>query len=76
MACFSFIWNIFVVYLEVVVFLFIGRNFAIEFVIRKVDVVSFFIYIGVVFVFRVGVVFGGVGVVVVRIVFKKDSVDS
>lgn len=76
MACFSFIWNIFVVYLEVVVFLFIGRNFAIEFVVRKVDVVSFFIYVGVVFVFRVGVVFGGVGVVVVRIVFKKDSVDS
>lgn len=76
MACFSFIWNIFVVYLEVVVFLFIGRNFAVEFVIRKVDVVSFFIYVGVVFVFRVGVVFGGVGVVVVRIVFKKDSVDS
>lgn len=76
MACFSFIWNIFVVYLEVVVFLFIGRNFAVEFVIRKVDVVSFFIYVGVVFVFRVGVVFGGVGVVVVRIVFKEDSVDS
>lgn len=76
MACFSFIWNIFVVYLEVVVFLFIGRNFAVEFVVRKVDVVSFFIYVGVVFVFRVGVVFGGVGVVVVRIVFKKDSVDS
>lgn len=76
MACFSFIWNIFVVYLEVVIFLFIGRNFAIEFVVRKVDVVSFFIYVGVVFVFRVGVVFGGVGVVVVRIVFKKDSVDS
>lgn len=76
MACFSFIWNIFVVYLEVVVFLFIGRNFAIEFVIRKVDVVSFFIYVGVVFVFRVGVVFGGVGVVVVRIVFKEDSVYS
>lgn len=76
MACFSFIWNIFVVYLEVVVFLFIGRNFAIEFVIRKVDVVSFFIYIGVVFVFRVCVVFGGVGVVVVRIVFKEDSVYS
>lgn len=76
MACFSFIWNIFVVYLEVVVFLFIGRNFAVEFVVRKVDVVSFFIYVGVVFVFRVGVVFGGVGVVVVRIVFKEDSVDS
>lgn len=76
MVCFSFIWNIFVVYLEVVIFLFIGRNFAIEFVVRKVDVVSFFIYVGVVFVFRVGVVFGGVGVVVVRIVFKKDSVDS
>lgn len=76
MACFSFIWNIFVVYLEVVVFLFIGRNFAVEFVIRKVDVVSFFIYVGVVFVFRVGVVFGGVGVVVVRIVIKEDSVDS
>lgn len=76
MVCFSFIWNIFVVYLEVVVFLFIGRNFAIEFVIRKVDVVSFFIYVGVVFVFRVGVVFGGVGVVVVRIVIKEDSVDS
>lgn len=76
MVCFSFIWNIFVVYLEVVVFLFIGRNFAVEFVVRKVDVVSFFIYVGVVFVFRVGVVFGGVGVVVVRIVFKKDSVDS
>lgn len=76
MACFSFIWNIFVVYLEVVVFLFIGRNFAIEFVVRKVDVVSFFIYVGVVFVFRVGVVFGGVGVVVVRIVIKKDSVYS
>lgn len=76
MACFSFIWNIFVVYLEVVVFLFIGRNFAVEFVIRKVDVVSFFIYVGVVFVFRVGVVFGGVGVVVVRIVFKEDSVYS
>lgn len=76
MACFSFIWNIFVVYLEVVVFLFIGRNFAIEFVIRKVDVVSFFIYVGVVFVFRVGVVFGGVGVVVVRIVIKEDSVYS
>lgn len=76
MACFSFIWNIFVVYLEVVIFLFIGRNFAVEFVVRKVDVVSFFIYVGVVFVFRVGVVFGGVGVVVVRIVFKKDSVDS
>lgn len=76
MVCFSFIWNIFVVYLEVVVFLFIGRNFAVEFVIRKVDVVSFFIYVGVVFVFRVGVVFGGVGVVVVRIVFKEDSVYS
>lgn len=76
MACFSFIWNIFVVYLEVVVFLFIGRNFAVEFVVRKVDVVSFFIYVGVVFVFRVGVVFGGVGVVVVRIVFKEDSVYS
>lgn len=76
MACFSFIWNIFVVYLEVVIFLFIGRNFAIEFVVRKVDVVSFFIYVGVVFVFRVGVVFGGVGVVVVRIVIKEDSVDS
>lgn len=76
MACFSFIWNIFVVYLEVVVFLFIGRNFAVEFVVRKVDVVSFFIYVGVVFVFRVGVVFGGVGVVVVRIVIKEDSVDS
>lgn len=76
MACFSFIWNIFVVYLEVVVFLFIGRNFAVEFVVRKVDVVSFFIYVGVVFVFRVGVVFGGVGVVVVWIVFKEDSVYS
>lgn len=76
MVCFSFIWNIFVVYLEVVVFLFIGRNFAVEFVVRKVDVVSFFIYVGVVFVFRVGVVFGGVGVVVVRIVIKEDSVDS
>lgn len=76
MACFSFIWNIFVVYLEVVIFLFIGRNFAVKFIVRKVDVVSFFIYVGVVFVFRVGVVFGGVGVVVVRIVFKKDSVDS
>lgn len=76
MACFSFIWNIFVVYLEVVVFLFIGRNFAVKFIVRKVDVVSFFIYVGVVFVFRVGVVFGGVGVVVVRIVFKEDSVYS
>lgn len=76
MACFSFIWNIFVVYLEVVIFLFIGRNFAVEFIVRKVDVVSFFIYVGVVFVFRVGVVFGGVGVVVVWIVFKEDSVYS